>query len=201
MSNFSNKTCQRTNVRWVPWLGFGLAVLLAPGTGVAQEATPALAADECTNAANVPSGLQPTTPSSDFVIVGAVNDGIVRHVPTGLEWRRCPLGSTFSDGACTGIASVNWQTALQNAHEEGGGWRVPNVNELTSIVEECRGGPAVNRVVFPGIGVASAVWTSTTHNDPGLGPTFALTVDFSSGHDMPRLKTNSTLVMLVRDSL
>ena len=187
---------RRSTIRWRAWL-LGAAVF--PGLLAAAVANANSLDDHvCTNTADEPTGLIATTPSSDFEVVGNVEDGIVRHLRTGLEWRRCPLGSTFSEGECDRrFSSVDWQDALQAAEAEGDGWRVPNVNEMVSIVEECTTTPAVNEVVFPA--TASQLWTSTTGLQFGAG--FAVTVDFSSsGSDQQRDKTQRGTVMLVRNA-
>ena len=99
------------------------------------------AADDCAG------NLSPTTPSSEFT----THEGgaVVRHETTGLEWKRCVEGMTWSGGTCTGSPKkMSWQDALQYAKEQEG-WRLPNIKELQSIVERCRANPAVNTQVFP----------------------------------------------------
>ncbi len=69
-----------------------------------------------------------STPGSRFV----VNGDEVTDTETGLIWQRCTLGQTGND--CSGSASLHtWQQALQAAYAP---WRLPNINELESIVEE-----------------------------------------------------------------
>lgn len=174
------------------------AVLLLLSGATVAVADP-LAPHVCKNTAGIETNLRPTTPSSDFVVVGEVEDGIVRHLRSGLEWRRCPAGRLFSaeTGGCSGSNSRNWQAALQQAHEKAGGWRMPSINELSSIVEECASGPAVNQVVFPGI-TDTSFWSSTTAPDDAAR---ALVINFSTGSDFSLLsKTSSAPFMLVRDA-
>lgn len=111
-----------------------------------------------------------TTPSRDFVDVGG---GVVEHEPTGLQWSRCAIGQTFNAGSCEGAATVfYWDEAQDavaqlNASGELAGWsdwRLPTVEELTSIVEECRETPAINPDIFPNT-PWSGFWTSTLHDD------------------------------------
>ena len=88
-----------------------------------------------------------TTPSAEFTPLEG--GAVVRHERTDLEWRRCPEGMNWNGSGCDGNASrMNWQTALQHAHDSQE-WRLPNINELNSIVELCRRWPAVNQRVFP----------------------------------------------------
>ena len=92
-----------------------------------------------------------TTPSSNFIING---DGTVTDKKTDLTWMRCTLGHTWSGNYCAGTANIySWQQAMNSA--EGttfanySDWRVPNVKELSSIVEMACGYPAINESIFP----------------------------------------------------
>lgn len=104
--------------------------------------TATLAEDECSNHAG-----PRTTPSGAFNVIG--DGSIVRHELTFLEWQRCAVGQDWNGSTCTGSASLhNWHQAVQIAADAGEGWRLPNINELRSIVELCRVG-AINSIVFP----------------------------------------------------
>ncbi|HFG1779552.1 TPA: DUF1566 domain-containing protein [Vibrio cholerae] len=92
-----------------------------------------------------------TTPSADFSDNG---DGTVTHHTTGLIWQRCSLGQGWDGTDCTGSATTfTWEQALAAAaqHSLGGfsDWRLPNKNELASIVEYRCYQPAVNSQQFP----------------------------------------------------
>ena len=111
-----------------------------------------------------------TTPSRDFVDVGG---GVVEHERTGLQWSRCAVGQTWNAGSCNGAATVfYWDEAQEavdqlNASGELAGWsdwRLPTVEELRSIVEECRETPAINTEIFPNT-PWSGFWTATLHDD------------------------------------
>ena len=159
-----------------------IALLLAPTESWA------FPEDSCTNNA-VPR----TTPSSDFTVMG--NGSVVRHETTGLEWQRCAVGQTWDGSTCTGSASSRtWQGALDVAAAAGDGWRLPNVNELRSIVEECRIIPAINRVVFPN-SPSSYFWSASPY--AGYSGS-AWGVHFSSGSDSRSSKSNNNRVRLVR---
>lgn len=138
-------------------------------------------------------GLQETTSSSDFSLVEA---GVVRHEPTGLEWRRCAEGMSWSESGCSGTASkMNWQDALQHAGTEAG-WRLPSIRELRSIAERCSVDPAINTQVFPD--TPSAGFWSATPN--ALSSTSAWSVGFYYGNDTGGAsnKNDSLSVRLVR---
>jgi hypothetical protein len=98
-----------------------------------------------------------TTPSGDFFVVP---NGTVLHLPTGLIWKRCSEGEIWTGTGCSGsIQTYSWPAALQrveavNATETLSGndadWRLPNVNELQSIVERGCAAPSINLAIFPG---------------------------------------------------
>ena len=87
-------------------------------------------------------------------------DGTVTHVPTGLMWKRCAEGQSWTGSTCTGTESYHtWAQALTQAGASSfaghGDWRLPNYKELLSLVEECRNDPAINDTVFPAAQSAS----------------------------------------------
>ncbi len=116
--------------------------------------------DTCEN-----GSVPPTTPSEDFALM---DDGaVVRHKTTGVEWQRCSVGQTWNGDTCDdddGVVRVPWFTALGIAEDAGDDWRLPNVNELRSIVEECQSSaPLINREVFPNTPVTtrSTFWSAS----------------------------------------
>lgn len=92
-----------------------------------------------------------STPSSDFTVHG---DGTVTHNLTGLMWMQCNIGQSWDGESCTGNSSaLSWQNALVTAgnHHYAGhsDWRLPNKNELETIVELRCMDPAINTAIFP----------------------------------------------------
>ena len=159
---------------------------------LAMPAQSLLAADIPSASSDCVAGTIETTPSSDFTLLEGGT--VVRHDTTGLEWRRCPEGMTWSGGSCTGTAStMTWQAALQ--HADGvSGWRLPNVKELRSIVERCRINPAINQQVFPDT-PSSNFWSAS----PSAGASgYAWRVSFSAGGGDWRDKSHNYRVRLVR---
>lgn len=138
------------------------------------------------------SDLVETTPSSEFTPLEG--GAVVRHERTGLEWRRCPEGMDWTGSGCSGTALTRtWQGALQYA-DDVDGWRLPDINELRSIVERCRRSPSINQQVFPDT-PPSLFWSASPYaggSDRAWGVSFGYGNDFQSG------KGNNCRVWLVR---
>ncbi len=75
-------------------------------------------------------------------------------------------------------------------------WRLPNINELESLVDLSVTNPAINTTVFPST-QAEAYWSSTTYTLT-LHPDWAGDVYFSSGTPSVDGKSNPAFVRLVR---
>ncbi len=125
-----------------------------------------------------------TTPNHHFTVN---NDGTVTDKTTELTWKVCSEGQSWNntDGSCTGTATThNWQQALQapiTLNSQGGyagktDWRLPNINELKSIVENSCRRPFINLSIFPE--TPNDKFRSST---PRKGSS-AWIVDFYKGH-------------------
>jgi hypothetical protein len=88
------------------------------------------------------------------------NDGTVSDTQTRLMWKKCSEGQTSSDCSGGALVAYNWQEALQLVElvaniNSGGGfanhtdWRLPNIKELRSIVEQACTDPVINLNDFP----------------------------------------------------
>jgi Protein of unknown function (DUF1566) len=116
----------------------------------------------------------PASAQTRFVPNGAE----VLDTETGLIWKRCSEGQKWNGTTCGGKAtSPNWRAALAIANAEGGGWRLPNVKELVSLVDLTRSDPTIDPVAFPAT-LVSSYWSSTPYNDY---PEFAWAVGFNIG--------------------
>lgn len=130
-----------------------------------------------------------SAPDGRFAII---RDGsLVIDRVTQLLWQRCPVGYTFTnsgtieqfhDDQCIEESEVEttftWQGALQatDAIRQGGLlMRMPNIKELSSIVESSCGWPATNILAFPDT-PAIDFWSNTPN-----GVTGARTVSFDTG--------------------
>jgi hypothetical protein len=133
-----------------------------------------------------------------FVISGDQQE--VADRATGLTWRRCVEGESVSGDACTGAAlEVSWMDALaraqQQAHDTGVAWRLPNVKELSSLLDNS-GLPHIDVKAFPG-GDGFVLWTSSSFpTDPT-----PRCVDFDAGGTGSCSQGSDTQALrLVRDS-
>jgi hypothetical protein len=78
-------------------------------------------------------------------------DGVVKDWLTGLEWQQTVSGThTFSEAAtyCAGLPL------------DGGGFRVPTVKELLTLVDHSAGSPSVDGIAFPS-SPSTGFWSST----------------------------------------
>jgi len=127
---------------------------------------------------------------------------IKKQVWFGLVWSRCALGQTWSSNSCTGSESIGtWGSALAYAQQANTDnylgakdWRLPNLKELASIVEESCYDPAINTTVFPN---TPNVWFWSASVDAN-NPAYAWGVDFYVGDDYEDSKDDSLAVRLVR---
>lgn len=113
-----------------------------------------------------PTGNPRVAPDGRYVISEPVpGEQVVRDLETGLMWKRCLEGQ--AGAACTNGPSFGqqtWSLALSLARSSTWAgfddWRVPNLEELISLVETGCHSPALNTTVFPN--GAGFVWSSTT---------------------------------------
>lgn len=96
-------------------------------------------------------GMLTETPDNRYNSHG---NGTVTDKQTGLMWQSCSLGQTWEGNTCTGVVGFyNWQDALAKAQVDDlanyTDWRLPNANELVSLVAFDRAKPAINLTIFP----------------------------------------------------
>lgn len=132
--------------------------------------------------ANCRDDITPSTPEQDFTIH---NNGTVTHNTTGLMWMRCSLGQNWDGSTCSGtLRKLTWSDALDaipNRNFVGyNDWRLPNKNELASIVERRCINPAINNAVFPN--TPSATYTRFWSSSPAAESSYySWFVGFGSG--------------------
>ena len=127
-------------------------------------------------------------------------DGTVTDTKTGLMWMQCSLGQSYqANGSCSGSdGTYNWKSALENAFQYTfagySDWRLPNLNELRSLVAYDRYSPSINSDVFPNT-ISSYYWSSSPTSDSSG---YAWGFSFSGGDDIYALRADSYYVRLVR---
>jgi len=106
-------------------------------------------------------------------------DGTVTDTDTGLMWQQATAPGTYV-----------WQQALsycENLTLAGhNDWRLPNINELQSLVEYEGASPSINTTYFPNT-VSSDYWSSTTNAN---NPYDACFVYFFNGYMGSSYKSN-----------
>lgn len=129
--------------------------------------------------------------------------GTVVDSKTGLMWRACVEG-VVGDECEVGQAMVlSWAGALQyvstlNAHDGFAGennWRLPNIRELSTLVELQCAEPAINSEVFVNSPV-SHVWTSSPYH---FYTHYSWYVDFATGAATYDERIREKSLRLVRD--
>lgn len=158
-------------------LGAALLVTLHSGARAGQKCDP-----------NKPE----TTPTGRFKING--KEGTVLDTATKLTWKICAEGIAYSNGRCIGNADFTWDYAVMNFDDKADGWRLPNIDELKSIVEKRCAEPAINLQVFPNT-QPSSFWSATA--DAGDAD-YANNIYFGRGFVGNDLKSRGFYVRLVR---
>lgn len=143
--------------------------------------------------------MQPSAPDSRF----AVNaDGTVLDSVTGLTWKRCAEGQ--SEPGCGGSPmGYTWQEALQLADQRVfagySDWRLPNVKELQSLIEQRCYGPSINLNVFENTASAS-YWSASPYAQYSFFSGSAWFVEFEYGiANYGHNEASKYSVRLVRD--
>ena len=111
----------------------------------------------CTNAfaQSCNENLKESTPNTRFQRNA---DNSLTDKITGLQWAACSLGQRWRHGFCQGEAH-NVPFAIASLVTEDG-WRIPQLAELSSLVELRCIHPAVNAQIFPNT-LAAPYWTAT----------------------------------------
>jgi len=112
--------------------------------------------------------------------------GIVSDASIGLRWQDNNISNTMT-----------WQSAIDTCEALSLGgfsdWRLPNVNELASLVDDTRINPAIN-TVFQNT-ASNLYWSSTSY--AGL-LNVAWVVYFNSGYQYKYFKDSNYYVRCVR---
>lgn len=130
-----------------------------------------------------------------------MSNGLAQDPLSGLTWYRCGAGQTWLNGQCQGNALLlpfedakAWAADL----ELGGfdDWRVPETDDMTTLVEADCKSPSINTRVFAGI-EPEVYWSSETNF---WMRSMAWSFFFYRGHYFSKqAKVDSFRFMLVRD--
>ncbi len=139
--------------------------------------------------------IQASAPDSRYRDNG---DGTVTDAATGLIWKQCPEGLSGGGCATGSLGTFTWQQALQRAADAvfagSSLWRLPNKNELASLVEQRCYDPAINSRFFPNA-PGGWFWSSSPSAD---SPYDAWYVSFGYGYVGYYAKYYAGYVRLVR---
>lgn len=122
---------------------------------------------------------------------------VVTDSQTGLSWRRCLEGQTWTGKLCKGqpramsiSEAASWVAKLNQG--PGADWRLPTQDELLTLVDRECSDPAINLKAFPGTPPV-ALWTSTSSGGTGFW-----SVSFSDGFEEIYNGNRALPVRLVR---
>lgn len=97
--------------------------------------------------------------------------GTATDTHTGLTWMRCAFGQTWDGRHCTGTAKpLAWDQVMALDHSFAGhnDWRVPNIDELQSLIAAARNYRNTYMSVFPNAPNAAHWSSSPSTKDSGL---------------------------------
>lgn len=117
-----------------------------------------------------------------------LNGDVALDVQTGLSWRRCAEGQSWTGKQCKGEPRAmsmsdakSWVERLNQgpapARSNAKGWRLPTQDELLTLIDPGCSDPAVNLKAFPGT-ASRAFWTGTSAGGTGFW-----SVNFSDGFE------------------
>ena len=119
-------------------------------------------------------------------------NGVVTDDVSTLEWQ-----DDYGDNAGA-VKQSTWEDAIGYCEAlglAGGGWRLPNIRELRSIVDRATANPSIDST-FQNITSSNAYWSSTTGVD---NKDYAWAVFFNNGLDGWGSKFVNIYVRCVRD--
>lgn len=175
----ANANAGQANTHWYVWLNYGYTATSAPGTKEHVLCVRCTTA-KCAHPAAIKAGASRFSFQSG---VASVTDAL-----TGLTWQ--------VDAGVNG--TVTWDAAsgvCQALAIDGGGWRVPSIAELLTIVSRSTSAPAIDSAVFP-VTKSDWYWTATPWG--GSDNTEAWFVQFGSGESNHYPKSNKHRLRCVK---
>ena len=120
---------------------------------------------------------------------------------TGLMWARCPGNKHGNDCSLGSDIKYNWRDALIAASNSElanyNDWRLPNVEELRSIVAYGRYSPSINTQIFPTPNsfCEAGYWSSSAH----VSERESWYINFIDGSAVTSQRTSLFCIRLVRN--
>ncbi len=131
---------------------------------------------------------------------GDAANNLVIDRQTGLQWRRCVETRTWNGTTCvgSGVTTVRHASAFALAASMPG-WRLPNVKELSSLVEPSRASaPLIDTAAFPNT-PSTWFWSTTPAvKSASVSEVDAYGVDFVSGQVLAAWRAQLYSARLVR---
>lgn len=146
-----------------------------------------------------PGGIPSTASNDAFELL---EEGEVLHIASNLIFMRCSIGQTWDGAECIGDPEpYTWQKALSTAQSttylDNNSWRLPNLKELSVIIESACVRPSINETVFPNT-APDDYWTSTPSL---LNEQSAWAITFTNGSNAVKLRSRSLYIRLVRNNI
>ncbi|PTN35132.1 DUF1566 domain-containing protein [Desulfonatronum sp. SC1] len=148
------------------------------------------------------NNLPPINPDEVYFVK---SDGTIIDTRNGLMWKRCVEGQEWIGGLCSGLYNkYTWKDSFLAAYSSRYGghedWRLPNVKELRSLVEECTYYPSINTRIFPfslqQLDLVSRFWSASPSINNANN---SWTVDFLFGSSTSMSRNSLYYLILVRD--
>jgi len=121
-------------------------------------------------------------------------NGTVTDVVTLSIWDKCSVGQQYNEGECIGLPTPfpEWPKALEYTASTAEK-RLPNIKELSTLVERSCLEPAINSKTFPDTPLA-IYWSSTPSDSIAQS---GRVIDFTDGSEFTRDVNTSFFVRLI----